>query len=186
MYRMLKAVNASRSHVVVSDRIMDWDLIEELVSALADVAQLTIEMQSHVYMMGDFYRDLWLCRDRLNSIYPSSGCIEALLDRLEQRTSVLVSTVTFAAGIVCDPRFNTANYKAIDERQRNEAIVSCCFHLIISFTIYLNFSSTNSIIIFFFSCFTNSTSWHENTSSFNELKRAITRKSMNSTCPEHR
>lgn len=54
---------------------MDWDLIEELVSALADVAQLTTEMQRNVYMMSDFFRDLWLCRERLNAIGGSSDLI---------------------------------------------------------------------------------------------------------------
>lgn len=122
MFRMLQGVQKVRNQVVVDPRMLDWNLVDELVEVLEDLASLTTKMQKEVYMMGDFFRDLYMCREDLENRSPNPHVPE-MLRLLNSRTNVLLSTVTYAAAIVCDPRFNMHNSIA-NSQQREDAIVS--------------------------------------------------------------
>lgn len=128
MYRMLEAVKAVEHLVTVDSRLVDWNLIRELVDALEDVARLTTEMQAEIYMMGDFFRDLMACRERLAG-REETPSVTAMQSHLDKRSRDLLSTVTYAAAIVCDPRYNTINSTAIDPLQRDDAIVSTYLYI---------------------------------------------------------
>lgn len=124
MYKMLKALQEVRDHVVVNPNMLDWDFVDEMVEALKDVAELTTRMQKEVYLMGDFFFDLFDCRHALVNHSSNNPRLADMLYHLNERTGALLSTVTYAAAIVCDPRLNTHNSLAINDRQREDAIVS--------------------------------------------------------------
>lgn len=124
MYKMLKALQEVRDHVVVNPNMLDWDFVDEMVEALKDVAELTTRMQKEVYLMGDFFFDLFDCRHALVNHSSDNPRLADMLHHLNERTGALLSTVTYAAAIVCDPRLNTHNSLAINDRQREDAIVS--------------------------------------------------------------
>lgn len=133
---MLKALLRVKDHA--EDSIIDWHLVENLIECLSDVALLTTKMQKEVYPMGTFFADLKICefdlasrKGQLDPDDPTSErqvtvdiLIDNMLTLLEKRTTPLLSTPTFAAAIICDPRLNTENTFAITEAQREEGIVS--------------------------------------------------------------
>lgn len=121
-YRMLKRVLDAKPHVVADYPLLEWDLIQELVDALKAVAELTTRMQAEKYLMGDFYRDQFLCQKAVSKL--TSVCAVSLAECLETRMVPLNQTMTFLAAILCDPRFNTTNSRVIDDEQRAEATVS--------------------------------------------------------------
>lgn len=48
MFRMLQGVQKVRNQVVVDPRMLDWNLVDELVEVLEDLASLTTKMQKEV------------------------------------------------------------------------------------------------------------------------------------------
>lgn len=119
---MLQGVQEVRTQIDVDPRMLDWDFVDGLVEVLEDLASLTTKMQKEVYLMGDFFRDLYLCREDLDN--RTNKHVPAMIRLLNSRTNVLLSTVTYSAAIVCDPRFNTYDSIAITTEQREDAIVS--------------------------------------------------------------
>lgn len=119
---MLQGVQEVRTQIDVDPRRLDWDFVDGLVEVLEDLDSLTTKMQKEVYLMGDFFRDLYLCREDLDN--RTNRHVPAMIRLLNSRTNVLLSTVTYSAAIVCDPRFNTYDSIAISTEQREDAIVS--------------------------------------------------------------
>lgn len=58
--------------------MLDWNLVDELVEVLEDLTSLTTKMQKEVYMMGDFFRDLYMCREDLENRSPNPHVPEML------------------------------------------------------------------------------------------------------------
>ena len=101
----------------------DWEIVESLVGVLKHVAFLNEKMQEEQYLMGDFFRDLVLCRESLEKLLPNEKGAK-LLRALEVNTRSLFSSDHFCASIVCDPRFNFENSIALNALHRRDAIVS--------------------------------------------------------------
>lgn len=140
MYRMLKKLVEVKDFVDEEVYVIDWDWIISTLNCLEDVAILTTKMQKEVYFMGDFFKDLEICKyDLEQRMDHSSGTAEAeagngfiieMLDLLKKRTTPLFNTPTFAAAIICDPRLNTADGYAIDSVQRETGMVRTLIFLL--------------------------------------------------------
>lgn len=68
MHRMSKATLKVKEHVQNKFSEFDWDLMESLTKSLEPVAELTTRMQAAEYVLGDFYRDLFMCEDSLKNL----------------------------------------------------------------------------------------------------------------------
>lgn len=115
---MIQGLREVQPLAETAERNIDWPLVDTLEGVLAEVVKLGAQMQKKVYVMGDLFRDLYLCREAISLLQPQK------LDLLQRNTVAVLSSVTYAAAIVCDPLYNTQNTFAIDEGQREEAIVS--------------------------------------------------------------
>lgn len=92
------------------------------------MVRLPTELQAGIYMMEDFFRDLMAFRERWAG-REETPSVTVMQSRLDKGSLDVLSTVTNAAAIVCDPRYNSINSTAIDPLQREDAIVSTYLYI---------------------------------------------------------
>ena len=122
---MLNELLKVKQHLVAETKLpaIDWDVVDSLVVDLHDVAVLTTKMQKEEYVMGDFFRDVNLCTQNMENLLPND-LVETMIFNLDERTQPLLSSHTFLASLVCDPRFNFEDSPGINVIQRRDSIVS--------------------------------------------------------------
>lgn len=101
---------------------INWMTLEYIMEGLRDIEELTTRMQKEIYLKGDFFRDMFICKEKLEE----KGYF-TLLEAPNDRTNDLLTTPAFGAAIICDPRLNIDDPFVLEPSLREMSTVSLIF-----------------------------------------------------------
>lgn len=125
-FLMLQHLRKARGNIEVTeagDITVDWEFVDNFVTAFSPLEKCTRIMQKEQYIIGDFYRDWLNCEIEVEETLQKTPYAALLLNSLQNRRSVLVANNAFVAGLYMDPRFNHTNTQLLTEEQKSRALV---------------------------------------------------------------
>lgn len=106
---------------------IDWNFMENFISAFKPLADCTLKLQCEQYILGDFYRDWFSCELDLQDIAEMNCYASRLYQAMISRKQKLFENDAFVTALYLDPRFNFEASPLLSDDQKQVALVISVF-----------------------------------------------------------